>query len=415
MGGVLSLITNLLALTSLRVAVALAMRHVMARLLSVGGLLLAAYLFMPRDFAQVGVYLACLNLIWIVIFWRYEGAITAGQTPRAVQAAIRTCMVIALMNWMCVALVLALFVGFGVLSVPVACFFASGLVGRAALRLLMQIATREGKFPLLGRMVIIQAIFQPCVMLLLMLTPMSGASVMMLSDVVGTASAALFGWIALRAYVPRLAFIREEFFIILARWKALPLLNLPTALLAVGFSSLPILLTPLLADDAMAGSIALASRLLDMPTQLIGAVVTPILLHRLRDQRHTYKRVVSMALWGFAIAILVAFMLISLGFWVVSFWLEGTKWAAIGSIFPMLALFFAGLTIAGPLGEAAMSFRHQTPFFRMQLIMLILALAMCAISLSHVHGLLLIVGGISLIRAGAMLITVMRLYGRERS
>jgi hypothetical protein len=438
------LIHSISALSSVRIALALLTRHIAARFLSVGGLLLAIALFDIREFANVGVYLATLNIVWIAVFWRYEGLMTSSKDERSAHASARTCILIALFNLAVVGLIGVMSVALGVLSLPVVCMFVGGLAGRAGIRWLTQIATRQGQFMVLGRLVIVQSVVQPLSMIALMLTPLKGDHILMLSDVIGVLSAALYGTWVLRAHMPPLNIERALYLsqaaLILRRGKSLPLFNLPASGLSVIFAQLPLLMLPLIPDNTFAGALAVAYRLLDMPTQLIGAVVTPVLLHRLRAPHlQNLSRILwAMLLFGMSVVslygliALVAFHGLSWGSfsWAPDYfvdWLNNSD-KILSILLGMLALsgFFAGLALAGPWGEAMLSFKRQAPFLWIQGLCVVflvatswvMSLAVASRVMPDFEALIIFMMVLGIVSLGRALITgvvMLWLYKREAS
>ena len=56
------------------------------------------------------------------------------------------------------------------------------------------------------------------------------------------------------------------------RWRAAPRILLPSALLSFGFMVAPLLALPYATNPLLAAHVALAMRLLDVPTQMFGAI-----------------------------------------------------------------------------------------------------------------------------------------------
>ncbi|MEI5667203.1 hypothetical protein WBO78_19795 [Bosea sp. CCNWLW174] len=340
-----------------RNGVMLALRFVQARLLSVWGLLLAAALCPPKVFADFAIFAALANLASIAVLLRFEAVFFQNndrlRLGRAFRLAVATGTV-----FLAGAVIAVLFAaaqgwilrGFGAL-------FLISLASRAAIRLLLAEATAEGDFATIGNTNIAQALLQPGMMILLIwpLGPVSLA--LFAADAFGHAVAACYlAWrrrdSLLRLMHPARWSLTE---LIMAgwQWRNSPTFLLPSALLSFGFSAAPLLALPMSSNPVLAAHVALATRLLDVPAQMFGAVTTPLVMNNLRRHRgHDQQKRARLVTLG--MVAIVATLFTAIAFVAVStdeLLLSGTKWEGIGEVMAIMALFYGSGALAGPLQE----------------------------------------------------------------
>jgi hypothetical protein len=344
-------------------AVGLALRFLLARLLSVLTLVAVAFFLSPASFATLGLYLALANLLWLAAFARYEGAIMAVPGEPAARAAARLCAAIGSGVWALTACGAMVAVSAGLVSPAIGALFLLSLAARMLLRLSAAAATRRGDYRALGRTSFAHALAQPPALLISVQLLDDGALALVIADAVGHASAALaLAWRErgfLRAslasgWAPR-ALLRTA-----RTFATLPLYNLPGALLALTFVTLPLVLMPLVADPTLAGLVALAMRIFDVPTQIIGAATTPVLLNRLRGDPARAGQIVGRGLvLGLAGVVLATYAALAAALLVGIPYLPGFTYDGLVAIVPAVALFQAAVALAAPLAEACGLFPNQ--------------------------------------------------------
>ncbi|MGL4974226.1 MAG: hypothetical protein ACRC56_02950, partial [Bosea sp. (in: a-proteobacteria)] len=224
-------------------------------------------------------------------------------------------------------------------------------------RVANQVVIRNGDFRALGRSTIALACVQPTVLLVAWLLGASGAVAMGLTDIVGNLAACLLlVWPS--RHVLRDAWHRRDGDMSLktaARlWSDVPIFNLPSTLLAVAFTSLPLLVVLLIADPHVAGHVALVFRILDVPVQIIAAVISPIAMNRFHLNRGHFLSVhAPMLVGGLLLAVTGVFGSICLLAFAVESWLAETSWAGLSHFLPQIAFFQASIALAIPLIEIA--------------------------------------------------------------
>lgn len=335
----------------------LALRFVQARLLSVWGLLLAAALCPPKVFADFAIFAALANLAAIAVLLRFEAVFFQNNDRLRLGRAFRLAVATGTI-FLALAVIAVLFAasqgwilrGFGAL-------FLISLASRAAIRLLLAEATAEGDFATIGNSNIAQALLQPGMMILLIWPLGPIALALFAADAFGHAVAACYlAWrrrsSLLRLMHPSRWSLTE---LIMAgwQWRSSPTFLLPSALLSFGFSAAPLLALPMSSNPVLAAHVALATRLLDMPAQMFGAVTTPLVMSDLRRHRG-HDRQKRARLLTLGMVAIVATLFTAIAFVVVStdeLLLSGTKWDGIGEVMAIMALFYGCGALAGPLQE----------------------------------------------------------------
>jgi O-antigen/teichoic acid export membrane protein len=301
-----AVLTSLTRNSGFRNGAMLALRFVQARLLSVWGLLLAAALCPPKVFADFAIFAALANVGSIAALLRFEAVFFQNSDRLRLGRAFRLSVVAGavFLGAATVAVVFAasqdwILRGFGAL-------FLISLAGRAVIRLLLAEATAEGDFATIGNSNVVQALVQPGMMILLI-------------------------W----------------------PWRSSPTFLLPSALLSFGFSAAPLLTLPMSSNPVLAAHVALATRLLDMPAQMFGAVTVPLVMSDLRKHqgrdRQSRARLLTLGMVAIVTMLFISLALFAIG--TDEFVLNGTKWGGIGEVMAIMALFYGCSAMAGPLQE----------------------------------------------------------------
>jgi len=356
-GGSRAAVASLTKRAGFRDGAMLALRFVQARFLSVWGLLLAAALCPPKVFADFAIFAALANFVSIAALLRFEavffqnsGRLHLGRAFRLALAAgaiFLGAMTIAILFAAAEGWVLR---GFGAL-------FLISLASRAAIRLILAEATAEGDFATIGNSNIAQAVVQPGMMLLLIWPLGPTALALFAADAFGHAVAAIYlAWrrrYSLLALMHPARWSRAELKASAWQWRSSPTYLLPSALLSFGFSAAPLLALPMAGNPLLAAHVALATRLLDMPAQMFGAVTTPLVMSDLRkhsgESRQRRARLLTLGMVAIvsALFLVIAFVAVSAD----EIILEGTKWGGLGDVMAVMALFYGCGALVGPLQE----------------------------------------------------------------
>ena len=339
-------------------AAMLGLRFIQARLISVWGLLVAAFFCPPHIFAAFAVFSAAATFVSIPALMRLEAVFFRNGDRDQLGLAFRLALTSAAAFLGLVAAALFGLASMAFVAPAVALIFFVSLSARAAQRLLWAEATAEGDFRAIGNGNVLQAVVQPVLMLLLIAVFGPKALALFLADALGHVIAAAYVLLRRRANLfalaqPRLWSVRG-----LAwgarRWRDAPRILLPSALLSFGFSIAPLLALPYAANPLLAAHVALAMRLLDMPTQMFGTVSGPLLMNRLRTQ--TGRGRLFWGRWA-AIALVIGsiglFAPIAIGAHVFGDVFDGSKWEGLGETIAVMALFYGGIALFNPLNDIA--------------------------------------------------------------
>lgn len=339
-------------------AILLGLRFIQARLISVWGLIVAAALCPPGTFAAFAVFAAVVNFVSVASLLRLEVVFFQSNDPTRLGLAFRLAALVGAAFLALAALILIGLSLTGWVAPVVAFFFLISLAARSVLRLVWAEATAEGDFRAIGNSNVVQAIVQPVIMLMLIGIFGPKALALFIADAGGHLLAALY--LLHRRRAALLPLVRPSLWsrygLVAAayRWRDAPLALLPSTLLGYGFSIAPILALPYASNALLAAHVALAMRLLDMPSQMFGTVSTPLALNRLRGYAGTRRRfwVRSMTL-GLIVAAAGLFGAIGFAAWLAGDIVDGTKWAGVGEVIAIMSPFYAAITLVGPLQEVA--------------------------------------------------------------
>lgn len=392
-------------------AAVLGLRFVQARLISVWGLLIAAYFCPPNIFAAFAVFSAAAAFVSLPALMRLEAVFFRSSEHSHLGLAFRLAMASGAAFLGLVAIILLVLAQTGCVPPAIALIFFLSLSARSALRLLWAEATAEGDFRAIGNSNLVQALVQPVLMLLLIAIFGPKALALFLADALGHATAAAYlvrrrrdSLFALAQ--PRL-WSRRGLVWSARRWRDAPRILLPSALLSFGFTVAPLLALPYAANPLLAAHVALAMRLLDMPTQMFGTMSGPLLLNRLRSQegprRQFWVRMATLALVAGAVSLFVP---IAIGAHLFDGVFDGSKWQGIGEVIAVMALFYGGIALFNPLHDIAALARNTSWQLAANAIAL---LAIVATILWHgalSSELLIAVGLISVARAAAHVLLV---------
>ncbi|MGO4704635.1 lipopolysaccharide biosynthesis protein [Microvirga sp. 2MCAF38] len=390
-----------------RDAARLAFRLFGARAMSVVTLIVAAWFVSIEAFAEFGVYQSVATLIWIAIFLRFDTAIVAAATDEEATKALRLCIVVGGVLWI-LAAVLAIGAGeIGLMRMQLILFLPVAILARALLRLAFAVTTREGDFKAIGRASLVQSIFQPVALVLFVVSPLNDDAICFaLADIVGHASGVVYLlWRNRRHFgVLRRGWSMTDLGATAARWKGLPLYNLPGAFLSLAFVMSPLMITPLAGDAALAGLVAFGYRIFDVPTQIITAASTPIFLHRLRPSAEKagavfgrHMMVALIALIGLAYAV-VASLIVA-----VDPWLDMTELADLPKVVPVVAAFQLFVALGAPLNDSCAMYPQQKRLVLIHgIALLVSALAAVVASKGSAEMALFILAAISATRAFAL-------------
>lgn len=334
----------------------LALRFVQARFLSVWGLLLAATLCPPQVFADFAIFAALANFVSIAALLRFEAAFFQNSDRTRLGRAFRLALAagVVVLSIMALAILYAaeqgwVLRGFGAL-------FLISLASRAAIRLTMAEATAEGDFATIGNSNIVQALVQPGMMILLIWPLGPTALALFAADAFGHAVAAAYLIWRRRQSLFRLMHPYRWSIAELVEsgrlWRNSPTYLLPSALLSFGFSVAPLLALPLSSNPLLAAHVALATRLLEMPSQMFGAVTIPLVMSDLRkrqgEARQKRARLITLGMVAIVAALFVAIAVFASSADIV---LDGTKWEGVGEVMAVMALFYGCSALVGPLQE----------------------------------------------------------------
>lgn len=353
----------------------LALNLISIRVLSAAGLVVALWICPVDIFANLGLYLAAVNLAALAVFGRYELLVVNADDERKCADAVHLCILtgaFAVMVTFTVAITVQhLFVTYVTLS------FAGALFARAWLRLGLTLATRHGRYDRAVKALLPHAIGQPLILVLLIYKGHDPFLAFVLSDFAGqliAASCVCFSerraFAAMLRATVRLRRIGELASVNLG----LPTLNLTAAASAFLFATTPLFFLPTMPNGILAGTLALLFRLLDVPTNLTSASLGPILMKEIADRHRHGMLWVSRGAFLLPATIAVAvFGLISLCGLTLNSLELAPSWHMALATLPVVALFQAGVAATLPLIDIATLAGRQKGLFALNAVSVVLA------------------------------------------
>jgi len=359
----------------LQIVARLALSLMSIRILSAAGLVVALWICPVQTFANLGLYLAAVNLVTLAVFGRYELLVVGATDERRCADAFHLCFMtgaFAVLTTFAVAVTVQhLFVSYITLS------FVGALFARAWLRLGLTLATRHGRYDRAVKALLPHAIGQPAILVYLIFEGHNPFLAFVMSDFAGQLIAAAcvhFG--ERRAFSAMLnAPLRLRAVGTLASVNlGLPTLNLTTAASAFLFATTPLFFLPGVPNGILAGTLALLFRLLDVPTNLTSASLGPVLMKEIADRNRLGLLWVSRATFLLPAAIaIVVFGLISLGGFMLNQLGMAPRWHVALTILPVVALFQAGIAATLPLIDIATLAGRQKGLFGLNIAAVMLA------------------------------------------
>jgi hypothetical protein len=334
----------------------LALYLLFIRICSAVGFIIVLWLCPVQIFAKLGIYLASINLASLAVFGRYELLVVAAHDERKCADAVHLCTITG-----ACAVVAALLISIAVNQLfitHVTIFFAAALFARAWLRLGLTFATRYGRYDRAVKALLPHTIGQPLILVLLIYNGHSPLLAFIVSDFMGHLIAAICVCISeWRAFCScffyqqiRYRRIRE----LAMKNLGLPTLNLTAAASAFLFATAPLFFLAGLPNVIMAGTLALLFRVLDVPTSLTSASVSPILMKEVADRNRDGTQWMSPSTFLLPATIAtIVFGLISLGGITLNSLELAPSWHMALTILPVVALFQAGIAATTPLIDIA--------------------------------------------------------------
>ncbi len=382
----------------------IALHLISIRVISVAGLIFALWLCPVQVFANLGLYLAGVNLAALAVFGRYELLVVAAHDERRCADTVHLCVLTSAGALAAVLLIGATLELGHITYVTLA--FAGALFARAWLRLGLTLATRHGRYDRAVKALLPHAIGQPAILVSLIYKGQDPFLAFVLSDLLGQLIAAAGVYIserhafhaALRGPI-RLQKIRE-----LASVNfRLPTLNLTAAASALLFATTPLFFLPWLSNGILAGTLALLFRVLDMPANLTSSSISPILMKEISDRRRNDTLWFARGTFLLPVAIAtVVFGLISLGGLTVNRLELAPTWHLALTVLPAVALFQASIAATAPLIDIATLAGRQKGLFALNIVSVGLAIAVLLLWRHEPVSAILMAGSIGFVRVIVM-------------
>ncbi|WP_347241444.1 oligosaccharide flippase family protein [Thermus sp.] len=234
-------------------------------------------LYTPEAMGLWGLFVSFLGVSSVLATLRYEVAIVAASNEEDALALTRSSLVLGVLTGLLGALALEFLrqkdlLGYGALP-PWAFLLAfPALVAFAWGMSLRYYSVRQGAFDLVGRFTVVQGIARPVAQVLF---SFAGGAGLLWGEVLGR----FLGLTALWRILPK---AQASWFSpgVLAKYKAYPLVQLPSGFLNTLALMAPVPVFTALYGPAVGGSLALAQRVVALPVSLVGAAVADVFYGR---------------------------------------------------------------------------------------------------------------------------------------
>ena len=387
------------------------------RVLSAVGFIVALWLCPIHIFANVGIYLASLSLAALAVFGRFEILIVGAQDEKQCADATRLC-VIAATSVIGAVLFFGLVVSTTLVPTYCAVLFACALFARAWLRVGLTFATRYGRYDRAIKVMLPHTVGQPLTLLLLIRGGYDPLFAFMLSDIIGHLIAAvcvcISEWRAFYANFRPKARYAAIWLMTKTNFR-LPTINLVAAASAFLFAIAPLFLLPTLTNGILAGTLALVFRVLDLPTSLTTASLSPILMKEIADRRRegTLRAMSSIFLLP-AFAAVIVFGAISIGSVTLNSLHVAPSWTLALTILPVVALFQASIAATSPLIDMATMSGRQKGLMMFNVVAVALAASVLVIWNDKPVFAILLAGAIGFSRVIAISVWLLGFKRREQ-
>jgi hypothetical protein len=306
-------------------------------------------------FANLGLYLASINLAALAVFGRYELLLVGANDDRQCADALHLCIITG-MGAVAAALLFAASINAESMR-HIATLFAAALFARAWLRLGLSLATRHGRYDRAVKALLPHTVGQPLTLILLLRNGYDPLMAFILSDLAGQLISAVCvtcgEWRAYCLYFRQRVRYRRIGELAAMNLR-LPTLNLAAAGSAFLFTTAPLFILPGLSNAILGGTLALLFRVLDVPTALTSTSVSPILMKEVTDRKRDGAQWMTPSTFLLPATIAtIVFGLICLGALMLNHLELAPSWHLALTVLPVVALFQAGIAAASPLIDIA--------------------------------------------------------------
>ncbi len=325
-------------------------------------------LYTPAEFGLLTLYLAVVNGLLTVACWRYELTIVMAKTDAEARSLLRLCGRISLIS--CALFCLLLSVGAEAMAAwlrspalaPWLWLAAVHVLLLALLQSAVYWLTRRRQYGLISRNKVAQSSGTAAAQIGLGLVPALGVTGLVAGTLIGHAAAAWPLWRHVRPELARGRLDRRRQWVLLKRYRRMPLLNGPNALVdAVRLNGIPLMLGYGF-SQALLGQFALAWRLLQAPVSLVNSAVSQVLFQQMAAaDPPALRRLLRRSLLILALAGALPFTGLYLLAPTVFPWLFGAQWQLAGDLARVLTPWLYLNFITSPLSGFFLITQRQLP------------------------------------------------------
>lgn len=309
-------------------------------------------LYTPEAMGLWGLFVSFLGVASVLATLRYEVAIVAAPSEEDALALTRSSLVLGVLTGLLGALALEFLrqknlLGYGalppwafLLAFPALVAFAWGMA-------LRYYSVRQGAFDLVGRFTVAQGIARPVAQVLF---SFAGGTGLLLGEVLGR----FLGLATLWRILPK---AQASWFSpgVLAKYKAYPLVQLPSGLLNTLALMAPVPVFTALYGPAVGGSLALAQRVVALPVSLVGAAVADVFYGRAAELAREKPQALRPFLLTTAFRLFLIAFPFGLALWLLAPllapWVFGSAWEEAGRMMAVMAPWMVAQLTVSPVSR----------------------------------------------------------------
>lgn len=309
-------------------------------------------LYTPEAMGLWGLFVSFLGVTSVLATLRYEVAIVAAPSEEDALALTRSSLVLGVLTGLLGTLALEFLrqkdlLGYGalppwafLLAFPALVAFAWGMA-------LRYYSVRQGAFDLVGRFTVAQGIARPVAQVLF---SFAGGAGLLLGEVLGR----FLGLAALWRILPK---AQGSWFSpgVLAKYKAYPLVQLPSGFLNTLALMAPVPVFTALYGPAVGGSLALAQRVVALPASLVGAAVADVFYGRAAELAREKPQALRSFLLTTAFRLFLIAFPFGLALWLLAPllapWVFGSAWEEAGRMMAVMAPWMVAQLTVSPVSR----------------------------------------------------------------
>lgn len=346
----------------------LASGSIIAQVISVLISPILSRLYSPEDYGLLAVFLSVLNILTVIMCFRYELAIVLPKSESDAISLVKLCLSIAVVLTLILLPVSLIFPGeiSGVLGNPRIEYWLPFLVLTifitAVYNTLNFFLTRSQEFKTITKSKVYQSIGQSATSVGLGFYGMTSIG-LILSAIAGQIlSATTLAYSSLKRIFTFEGSDFKRIFLLAKKFKEFPKVNMPLAIIDIFSLQIIVLLISNFFADEITGYYSFALRLLTIPSVLIGGAIGQVFYQRLSDMvnnKGDYKSLILQTwktLFSISIVPLILIILFAPDIFALVF---GERWRYSGNVSSILCIMYFFMFLTAPVSSIYLIFKQQ--------------------------------------------------------